>query len=53
MLTPCYILRGNIPGLLHVFDIFCNSPGVSTVVEIVLQKVRIFTMVFLDGRLLI
>ena len=21
----------NIPGLLHFFDIFCNSPGVSTV----------------------
>ena len=21
----------NIPGLLHFFDIFCNSPGVRTV----------------------
>ena len=26
------LLNRNIPGLLHFFDIFCNRPGVSTVV---------------------
>jgi len=27
---------GNIPGLLHVFDILCHSPGMSTVFQAII-----------------